>query len=198
MSQRTAVPTVPAGWYPDPTGSATSRWWDGSAWTEHLQREPSPVPTEVAAPEVPEPVHVSEPVATTTVSMRPIRPRFLPWSTRSGWALATLPVWSTALSLAIVLVAGDAVPAWTGVVVTVVVLAVALVLVLDDRRTLLDAGHRSTPAVWWFLLTPLAYLIARASTLHRITGRGWAPVVVWTAGNAAPALLVVLLALAVI
>ena len=26
---------VPAGWYPDPASSASARWWDGSAWTDH-------------------------------------------------------------------------------------------------------------------------------------------------------------------
>lgn len=25
-----------AGWYPDPTMSATQRYWDGQAWTEHV------------------------------------------------------------------------------------------------------------------------------------------------------------------
>lgn len=28
-------PAVPAGWYPDPNGSAIQRYWDGGAWTEH-------------------------------------------------------------------------------------------------------------------------------------------------------------------
>jgi hypothetical protein len=27
----------PAGWYPDPTGRAEQRFWDGSAWTEETQ-----------------------------------------------------------------------------------------------------------------------------------------------------------------
>jgi uncharacterized RDD family membrane protein YckC len=26
----------PAGWYADPRGEARLRWWDGSAWTEHV------------------------------------------------------------------------------------------------------------------------------------------------------------------
>jgi hypothetical protein len=27
-------PQPPAGWYPDPSGQATSRWWDGSGWSD--------------------------------------------------------------------------------------------------------------------------------------------------------------------
>ncbi len=26
---------APAAWYPDPTGTATMRWWDGTRWTDH-------------------------------------------------------------------------------------------------------------------------------------------------------------------
>lgn len=30
-------PTLPpAGWFRDPAGSGARRWWDGTAWTEHL------------------------------------------------------------------------------------------------------------------------------------------------------------------
>lgn len=28
---------APAGWYPDPAGTDQLRWWNGSAWTEHLE-----------------------------------------------------------------------------------------------------------------------------------------------------------------
>jgi hypothetical protein len=33
-----AEPTVPAGWYADPSGRFELRYWDGTAWTEHVSR----------------------------------------------------------------------------------------------------------------------------------------------------------------
>ena len=33
-----ATPSVPAGWYADPAGRYELRYWDGSAWTEHVSR----------------------------------------------------------------------------------------------------------------------------------------------------------------
>jgi Protein of unknown function (DUF2510) len=32
------VVTTPAGWYPDPSGRFEMRYWDGTAWTEHVSR----------------------------------------------------------------------------------------------------------------------------------------------------------------
>jgi hypothetical protein len=29
--------TAPAGWYPDPGGQASLRWWDGAAWTTNTR-----------------------------------------------------------------------------------------------------------------------------------------------------------------
>jgi Protein of unknown function (DUF2510) len=33
-----ATPSVPAGWYHDPAGRYELRYWDGTAWTEHVSR----------------------------------------------------------------------------------------------------------------------------------------------------------------
>jgi len=34
----TSTPSVPPGWYADPAGRYELRYWDGSAWTEHVSR----------------------------------------------------------------------------------------------------------------------------------------------------------------
>ena len=41
--------TPPAGWYPDPTGAAQQRYWDGHQWTEALAA-PTVIHVPVAAP----------------------------------------------------------------------------------------------------------------------------------------------------
>lgn len=33
-----STPAVPPGWYADPAGRYELRYWDGSAWTEHVSR----------------------------------------------------------------------------------------------------------------------------------------------------------------
>jgi hypothetical protein len=34
----TTNPTVPAAWYKDPSGRYELRYWNGTAWTEHVSR----------------------------------------------------------------------------------------------------------------------------------------------------------------
>lgn len=40
---------MPAGWYPDPAGPTTVRYWDGSAWTEHTAPRPYAAPVAMTA-----------------------------------------------------------------------------------------------------------------------------------------------------
>jgi Protein of unknown function (DUF2510) len=37
--QPAPVVTTPAGWYPDPSTRFEMRYWDGTAWTEHVSRQ---------------------------------------------------------------------------------------------------------------------------------------------------------------
>jgi len=38
------VSNAPPGWYDDPGGIGTMRWWNGNAWTEHTQAIPEALP----------------------------------------------------------------------------------------------------------------------------------------------------------
>jgi hypothetical protein len=53
--------TAPAaGWYPDPASPNSSRWWDGAAWTDHVQPAVmAEVPQAAAVARVPEPARSS-------------------------------------------------------------------------------------------------------------------------------------------
>ena len=42
-------PFAPAGWYPDPSGEHASRYWDGSAWTDHVSENPPPMSASATA-----------------------------------------------------------------------------------------------------------------------------------------------------
>lgn len=46
--------SIPAGWYPDPSGAPGTRWWDGGQWTAHA----SPVAGYAAVPSAPAKIDV--------------------------------------------------------------------------------------------------------------------------------------------
>ncbi len=35
-AQTPATPSIPPGWYPDPSNAAQQRWWDGTQWSEQV------------------------------------------------------------------------------------------------------------------------------------------------------------------
>jgi hypothetical protein len=37
MTVNPSESAAPAGWYPDPLGIPQLRWWNGAAWTNHVQ-----------------------------------------------------------------------------------------------------------------------------------------------------------------
>jgi hypothetical protein len=56
-----------AGWYPDPSGSARLRWWDGTDWTDTFR--PPPTVSELARAKV-TPVDVPDRVASAAQAAR--------------------------------------------------------------------------------------------------------------------------------
>lgn len=44
------TPTIPPGWYADPKGLPTLRWWDGRQWTSSISPMPAQLLTQVQPP----------------------------------------------------------------------------------------------------------------------------------------------------
>jgi hypothetical protein len=71
--------TTPAGWYPDPQGEAEQRYWDGSAWTEHVHgtaaAAPQAAPPQPPAQQPPQPQQSPGPAIGTPGYVAPNPPR---------------------------------------------------------------------------------------------------------------------------
>lgn len=63
----------PEGWYSDPRGAGSARWWDGRAWTSRVQRDGPPLPV---FPRTPTATMGAAP--RTTVHVAPDEPRPVP------------------------------------------------------------------------------------------------------------------------
>jgi hypothetical protein len=178
---------IPAGWYSDPAGGSGKRWWDGSRWTENVRLPDAPPPAPVIGNYVPTVgASVGAPVG------RDFRPtRQLPTAeigtaySRASWWLAGSPLWIS-LPQVIVFAVVDALvtPPVASVlqvaaIVNLLFWAILVGLAFADRAALLRGGNDSAASPWWTLLTPLAYLIARARHVGFYATGGWTSVIWW-------------------
>ncbi|WP_382309849.1 DUF2510 domain-containing protein [Herbiconiux sp. UC225_62] len=191
MSNADGNQTTPAGWYADPAGSPQLRWWDGGAWTDHLQAPAQAAPVAPAYAQAPAPQY-GYPAASTLPPVPAGTPAYGPFI----WVITLLPLISFLL-IPLLLPSleqqmrtsitdpygqqlyGDY--SMSGLVVQGVVnllslllYAATVVLAYFDHRWLLRAGY-VRPFHWaWAFLNPV-YPIGRSVVVRRRSGRGIAP-----------------------
>mgnify|MGYP001553846043 CR=1 FL=1 len=167
---------IPPGWYADPSGGDGQRWWDGSAWTSHVQAPlgATPLPTanqrqSMAAVPLPAVQRVNSGVE----------------DTKAVWWIAFSPLWSIVpqaiiVSTIMALTSADPVvfiPAL--IVVNLLLWAVVLWMAFADHARLRAGGNPTAASPFWVLLTPLAYLIARATHVRVYASGAWSVVIWW-------------------
>ncbi len=82
--------TLPlAGWYPDPDGSARSRWWNGVAWTDDYSDYQAPEATTSPAGPVGAMPQVSPYSSTSSATLS--APAGTPWNTVWIWLVVFVP-----------------------------------------------------------------------------------------------------------
>ncbi|MBK4346818.1 DUF2510 domain-containing protein [Lacisediminihabitans changchengi] len=180
---------TPAGWYPDYTGEPRMRWWDGTAWSDHVTEPSAPA----AMPPAP-----ATPARNTVPATTPANNVFI-------WILVLLPVITLALSLTVNYAAigrsalqdarlgesGSAMGFGVGGGATLAIsllgwLVDAAVIVLayfDNRRLKATGFERPFPWPWAFFtlissVGVLVYVIGRTVIVKRRSGRGLAPMIV--------------------
>jgi hypothetical protein len=171
----TETTATPAGWYPDPHGGPTARWWDGAQWTDHH------------APLQQRPEALTAPEGTTT-------------NTAWIWFIVFLPLlsylsiftvdWNAYLQASIASPTGGLTAVFQpGFLVMTfggwVLFAVLVVFGYLDYRALKRNGVPQ-PFHWaWSFLNPV-YPIGRAVVVRRRTGSGiwpmWASIAVLATG----------------
>jgi hypothetical protein len=160
--------STPPGWYADPHGTATWRWWDGAAWSDHVSEHAGGI----VRPKLPSEVKVN------TV-----------WS----WAFAALPLFSLVTLVLMDFVKYE--PPASGVqfgvfgeealisfAFTSGVWAAAIFFAYRDYRVLRRAGV-VRPFHWaWAFFAWIVYVIGRAVIVGKVSsqwkGPFWAVVVV--------------------
>ena len=158
--------TPPPGWYADPNGAPTLRWWNGTSWTGHYS---------------------------SGAAIAPERPRLAAETKVDGvwiWLVAALPLVSIASYFVLDfrgymqnLMTGDIRGAlntlWSGYFLSfalgcLIWGATALFAYFDWRG--LRAAGVVRPFHWaWAFLGGMVYLIGRVVILRKVTSRGFGP-----------------------
>ncbi len=200
MSIDTPGTVIIAGWYPDPADGSQARWWDGDQWTQTIRpREPEAPPL---AP-VQQNRYFSPVAVRTDAELPPVDPyrplkrrddsqgfvsmgvkatmHFQPTRAYTGsvWAIATVPIWSTVVLLALALGLGDFFTTFLISLASFVLYVISIAFAIHDHKVLLNSMHPKAASHWWMILGPLVYLIVRGVHVSRAVGHGWAPLIVF-------------------
>jgi Protein of unknown function (DUF2510) len=189
--QTTGTATAPAGWYLVAAGSAQQRWWDGTAWTEHVYNPVDSRPSAGAAPAV-----ATTPVLRAPEGVKPDTVWF--WLLAIGvpvlQILALIPaslyigqILSGSSSDASSFLANEFSPAYLLATLTEwFIAAVCIVFAALDWRELKARGvPRPFHWAWSFFVLlagwPGVYMIGRSVIVRRRTGGGLTPLWIYIA-----------------
>ncbi len=175
------------GWYDDPMGADSVRWWSGESWTEHVQPKVAPASVAVAASEAPAVVPAAAPLFAEHVPLQYLGRDELAAAQETtsvdlpgGWtpavrSLAFLPLLSASLTVLFMKLGwSDGASLGLGGVLTVSSIGIAFA----DRARIREAGLRG-PSPWWSLLTPFAYMLARYVVLSGQGVRSHGPLLLY-------------------
>jgi hypothetical protein len=163
--------TTPPGWYPDPSGQPGNRWWDGAAWTQHVNPPAGPV----QRPRIPDGV-ATDTLPIWLLALQPVLVVLLQFAYRPELRFRTIgPGGLQALDPASVYTVGYFVLQVGGLLLY----GAAVLLAFLDHRALRRRGVvRPFPWPWAFLAT-IVYVIGRFVVVRKVApGRPMWPL--WT------------------
>lgn len=161
------TPQIPAGWYPDPQAPGQGRFWDGTAWTDHVHVPGQPMP--VAELTAPAGTDTNTPWIWLLIGI-PLLPMLLllgvPWASMFDIDV-TDPYAASTASLAIFVSPFY----WAAVLAGWAVYGVSVLFAYRDHAELTRRGV-PRPFHWAFVfIGGTVYVIGRSIVVRRRTGR---------------------------